>query len=154
MLCIAILKPQRKKLFRHHMLVNTHPHWTNFQFFELQIILLPPLDESSLEWFPDSVNACFELILSVSGPLCYDLCRQFDAECRALSLSKCLPETNCCHRLNNLAMRRRSLRSLSYIPLNHGNVLPSLKHNAIAVLDTSFIENTSDIQQCFGEGFS
>ena len=73
------------------------------------------------------------------------------AKCRAQSLSKCLPETNCCHRRENLGVPRRSL---SYIPLNHGNVLPSLKHNAIAVLDTSFIENTSDVQQCFGEGFS
>ena len=132
------------------MFVNPHPHWTiaYFQFFELQIISFPPFYESSLEWFPDSVNTCFELILSVSGPLCYDLCRQMSSSIalKMLARDELLPQAE--------KLGCSSQITLSYIPLNHGNVLSSLKHEAIATLDTSFVENTSDIQQCFVEGFS
>ena len=44
--------------------------------------------------------------------------------------------------------------TFSDIPTNHSNVLPSLNHIAIAVLDTSFVENASHIEQQFVESFS
>ena len=152
-LCIEILKPQRKivqPLYVHRMFVNPHSRRTiaYFQFLELQIILLSPIYESSLDGLPDSMNTCFALTQSVSEPLCYDLCRQMSSliALKMLARDELLPQAE--------KLGCSSQITLSYIPLNHGNVLSSLKHEAIATLDTSFVENTSDIQQCFVEGFS